>query len=325
MMEILKDGLGALADNLVFEWLDWDRGLWYAEALHYFIMAFSQIGALLVAVVYFMQILTSYLSMDKIRSFLERNKKMGMGNVIAALLGAFTPFCSCSSIPLFVGMMQARVPLGIALSFLISSPLVNEVAIAIFWVSFGWKVTVIYVLTGILLGVVGGMVLDRLGFAKYVADWLQNLAYVEVNPDKNRATLSQRMPMIHAESIKTVRRLLPYVFIGLAVGSFIHGYVPASFFETYISRENPFAVPLAVVLAIPLYIDAVGILPVIESMVGKGLPLGTAIAFMMGSIGLSLPEALLLKKVMKKRLIVGFFVTIGIGMVLSGYLFNLLF
>lgn len=324
-MKVLREGLEAVSDNLLYDWLSWDKGLWYTEALHYFIVAFSQMTILLVVVIYLMHTLTSYLSMDKIRHFLERHKKMGLGNVFSALLGAVTPFCSCSSIPLFVGMMQARVPLGIALSFLITSPLVNEVAIVLFWVSFGWKVAVIYVFTGVLLGVAGGMVLDRLGLAKYVADWIQNLSYKEAQPLKKARPLFQRIPEIHKESIKTIKNLLPYVFIGLAVGSFIHGYVPASFFETYISKENPLAVPLAVLLAIPLYIDAVGILPVIESMVGKGLPLGTAIAFMMGSIGLSLPEALLLKKVMKKQLIIGFFVTIGFGMVMSGYLFNLLF
>jgi uncharacterized membrane protein YraQ (UPF0718 family) len=222
-------------------------------------------------------------------------------------------------------MMQARIPLGIALSFLITSPLVNEIAIAIFWVSYGWKITVIYVLSGIVLGVLGGILLEKLGMAEQVADWIKELGESKAEISKDKRRFRERLPEINSEAIKTLKKLIPYIFVGLAIGSFIHGYVPESFFETYISRSNPFAVPIAVILAIPLYIDAVGVLPIIESLVDKGVPLGTAIAFMMASIGLSLPEALLLKKVMKKKLIIAFFTTIGIGMIISGFVFNLIF
>ncbi|MEC8831907.1 MAG: permease, partial [Bacteroidota bacterium] len=238
---------------------------------------------------------------------------------------AITPFCSCSSIPLFVGMMQARIPLGIALSFLITSPLVNEIAIALFWVAYGWKVTVVYIITGVLLGVIGGIVLEKLKMEQYVADWLKKLEVNFKSEVKDKRSFFARLSEIHTEAVETLKKLVPYIFIGIAIGSFIHGYVPQSFFEKYISESNPFAVPISVLLGIPLYIDAVGVLPVIETLVDKGVPLGTAIAFMMASIGLSLPEALLLKKVMKRKLIVTFFVTLGIGMVISGYLFNLVF
>jgi len=324
-MEKLTQFLSRIADYLVYDLLELTPTSLFSNALHFFLIGFTEIVILVILITYLMGIITSYLPMDKVRVYLEKNKKSGIANVMASLLGAITPFCSCSSIPLFVGMMQARIPLGIALSFLITSPLVNEIAIAIFWVSYGWKVTVVYVLTGIVLGVFGGIILEKLGMAKYVANWVKELRENKaiVNDDKRR--FSERLPEINQEALKTFKKLVPYIFIGLAIGSFIHGYVPESFFETYISKSNPLAVPIAVLLAIPLYIDAVGVLPIIESLVAKGVPLGTAIAFMMASIGLSIPEALLLKKVMQKQLIIAFFTTIGLGMIISGFFFNLIF
>tara|TARA_R110002020_G_scaffold136367_3_gene304136 strand:+ start:1580 stop:2167 length:588 start_codon:yes stop_codon:yes gene_type:complete len=195
----------------------------------------------------------------------------------------------------------------------------------LFWAAYGWKVTVVYVLSGIALGVLGGIILEKLGMEHYIAEWLKNLGKPAGETHSAKKSFRERIPLIHADVSQTIKKLAPYVFIGIAVGALVHGYVPESFFEKYISKTNPLAVPLAVVLSIPLYIDAVGILPVLDSLVGKGVPLGTAMAFMMGSIGLSLPEAMLLKKVMQKRLIIAFFATIATGMILSGWLFNLLF
>ena len=324
-MNSLTSFLSKLADYMVYDVLNYTPANVFGSALHYFIIGFTEIVILVVCVTYLMGIVTSYMPMEKIRAYLEKNKTSGIGNLFASLLGAITPFCSCSSIPLFVGMMQARIPLGIALSFLITSPLVNEIAIAIFWVSYGWKITLIYILSGIVLGVIGGIILDRLGMSEYVADWIKSLEHTQTDTQKDNRSFKERLPEVNKEALSTLRKLIQYIFIGLAIGSFIHGYVPQSFFENYISKSNPFAVPIAVILSIPLYIDAVGVLPIIESLVTKGVPLGTAIAFMMGSIGLSLPEALLLKKVMQKKLIIAFFTTIGIGMILSGYVFNLLF
>ncbi len=324
-MKNLTHLLSSIADYLVYDLFELSETSLFSNALHYFLIGFTEIVILVILVTYLMGIVTSYLPMDKIRAYLEKNKKSGLGNILASLLGAITPFCSCSSIPLFVGMMQARIPLGIALSFLITSPLVNEIAIAIFWVAYGWKITIIYVLSGIVLGVLGGILLEKLGMAEYVADWIKELGESKAETIKDKRIFSERLPEINREALKTLKKLIPYIFVGLAIGSFIHGYVPESFFETYISKSNPFAVPIAVILAIPLYIDAVGVLPIIESLVDKGVPLGTAIAFMMASIGLSFPEALLLKKVMKKQLIIAFFTTIGIGMIISGFVFNLVF
>lgn len=324
-MEKLTEYLSNFSDYIVYGILGLEKSGLFASALQYFISTFILISLLVVLVTYVMGMITSYLPMDKIRVYLERNKKSGIGNILASILGAITPFCSCSSIPLFVGMMQARIPLSIALSFLITSPLVNEIAIVLFWVSYGWKVTLIYILSGIILGIIGGIVLDKMGMSQHVAEWLKQLKPAKSNTTTDTRSIAQRFPEIHKEALSTLKKLIPYIFIGIGIGSFIHGYVPQSFFETYISASNPLAVPIAVIIGIPLYIDAVGVLPVVETLVDKGVPLGTAIAFMMGSIGLSLPEALLLKKVMQKKLIIAFFSVIGIGMIISGYLFNLMF
>ncbi|OOV25852.1 hypothetical protein BXU11_14390 [Flavobacterium sp. LM5] len=324
-METLSQLLTYLADFLVYNCLGLSGTDKFGAALHYFIITFSEISILVLLVTYLMGIVTNYLPLDSIRIYLEKNKKTGIGNLAASTLGAITPFCSCSSIPLFVGMLKARIPFGITLSFLITSPLVNEIAIALFWVTYGWKVAVIYIITGIVLGVVGGIVLEKLGMAKHVADWLKTPNSFQLSQEENNRTLLQRLPEINTEAIQTLKKLVVYVFIGIAIGSFIHGYVPQSFFESYLSKSNVFAVPIAVLAGIPLYIDAVGVLPVLESLVSKGVPLGTGIAFMMGAIGLSIPEALLLKKVMKKKLIITFYCTIGIGMMLAGFMFNIFF
>lgn len=324
-MEKLTELLSSLSDYIVFGLLNLEKSGLFTSALQYFIATFILISLLVILVTYIMGVITSYLPMDSIRDYLDRNKESGVGNILASILGAVTPFCSCSSIPLFVGMMQARIPLGIALSFLITSPLVNEIAIVLFWVSYGWKVTLVYILSGIVLGVVGGIILDKLGMSKHIAEWLKQLKTTKADVVKDKRTLSQRLPEINRDAINTLKKLVPYIFVGIAIGSFIHGYVPQSFFEKYISESNPFAVPIAVIMGMPLYIDAVGILPILEALVDKGVQLGTAIAFMMGSIGLSVPEALLLKKVMQKKLIIAFFSVIGVGMILLGYLFNLMF
>lgn len=325
-MEYLVQFLTAISDMVVYQWLGWSETALYAVALHYFIIAFSEIMFLLSLVTLIMGVIQHYLSFEKIRDFLERKAGLGVANLLSSIFGAITPFCSCSSTPIFIGMMQAKIPLGVALSFLITSPLINELAIALFWISFGWKVTVVYIATGLVLGIAGGIILDKLGMSKYVAKWIQDM---DVEPEKvqgmKRASLRSAMPSIRKQTMSTIKKLFPFILVGISIGSFIHGYVPAEFFQEYIGQANWYTVPLSVLIAIPLYVDAAGVLPIIETFVDKGVPLGTAIAFMMGAIGLSLPEALLLKKVMQKKLIIAYFSTIGVGMVLAGYLYNFLF
>lgn len=325
-MDLLIQLLTTISDIVVFKWLGWAETELYAKALHYFIIAFSEIMILLLIVTLIMGIVQHYLSFEKIRDLVGKKSKYAISNIIASIFGAITPFCSCSSTPIFIGMMQAKIPLGIALSFLITSPLINELAIAMFWVIFGWKITLIYISTGIILGVLGGLLLEKLGMSKHIALWIQELNEETVRPNElRRPSLLNSFPKIFKQTIATVKKLLPYILVGISIGSFIHGYVPTEFFKEYIGQNNWYTVPISVIIAIPLYIDAAGILPIIESFVAKGVPIGTAIAFMMGSIGLSLPEALLLKKVMQKKLIIAYFLTIGIGMILAGYFYNYLF
>lgn len=321
----MQEWLNRLAEFVIYNLLNLEEGVGYSETLLYFFPMVIQLTILFVVVIYIMSAINKYLSYEKIRIYLERHNKTGSGNILASMFGAVTPFCECSSVPLFVGMMQARIPLGIALSFLITSPLVNEMAIAFFWVTYGWQVTIIYVASGIVLGIAGGILLDKLGMSKYTAEWIQNLSHRQPAPAHTRKSLKEKIAEIHKAAFGTIRKLFPYITIGIAVGAFIRGYVPDAFFEETIATDNFMAVPLAVLLGIPMYIDAVSILPVIETLADKGVPLGTAIAFMMGSIGLSLPQVILLKKVMEKELVISFYITIGIGMMLSGYLFNLVF
>ena len=252
----------------------------------------------------------------------------GLQYLLASIFGAITPFCSCSSIPLFIGFVKGGIPLGVTFAFLITSPLVNEVAVAMFLGSFGVKVTAIYVVSGILLGMIGGFILGRMRLEPLLSDWVKQIQMHSTQQteawEAEHVSFADRLPSILREAWGIVRGVLLYVIIGIGIGAMMHGFVPEGFFEHYMSRDNMFAVPLAVVLAVPMYANAAGIVPIIEVFVVKGIPLGTAIAFMMAVVGLSLPEATLLKKVMTWRLIGIFFGTITLFIILLGYLFNLI-
>ena len=250
-----------------------------------------------------------------------------MQYLLASLFGAITPFCSCSSIPLFIGFVKGGIPLGVTFSFLITSPLVNEVAVAMFAGTFGWKVTTVYVVSGICLGMIGGYVLGKMKLEKHLSPWVQqmlqtsNISREEM--EASQSSLIGRLPQIAKEALGIVRGVLLYVIIGIGIGAAIHGYVPSGFFEAYLSGEHWYAVPLAVVLAVPMYANAAGIVPVVQVFVAKGVALGTALAFMMSVVGLSLPEATMLKKVMNMKLIGIFFGTIALFIILLGWLFNI--
>ena len=231
--------------------------------------------------------------------------------------------------PLFIGFVKGGIPLGVTLSFLITSPLVNEVAVAMFLGTFGVKITLVYVISGVLLGCVGGIVLGRLRLERYLSEWVKQMQQqAECQSTQWNATgekFAMRLPHIVRDALQIVRGVFIYIIIGIAVGAAMHGYVPEGFFEQYMSRDNLLAVPVSVLLAVPMYANAAGIVPVVEVFVAKGVPLGTAIAFMMSVVGLSLPEATMLKKVMTWRLIGIFFVTVASFIIFSGYLFNLMF
>lgn len=274
-----------------------------------------------------MGVVNSYFPIDRIRNFLSRNKLYGFEYLLASTFGAVTPFCSCSSVPLFIGFVKGGIPLGITFAFLITSPLVNEVAIAMFIGMFGWKSTLIYASSGILLGTIGGFVLGKLRLERLLSDWVQQIlrkAEIEDKLEEEKKSFAQRLPEVGREALGIVKSVFWYVIIGIGIGALMHGYIPTGFFEQYISKDNPLAVPLAVILAVPMYSNAAGVLPIIQVLVQKGIPMGTAIAFMMAVVGLSLPEATLLKKVMSLKLIAIFFAVVTGCIILSGYLFNLL-
>lgn len=317
------------ADWLVFSIIGLDNETAFGSAVNFFVYDSIKILLLLFLISALMGIVNAYFPVERLRNYLSSHRLYGLQYLLASLFGAMTPFCSCSSIPLFIGFVKGGIPLGVTLSFLITSPLVNEVAVAMFLGSFGIKATLVYVISGILLGCVGGFVLGRMHLEPYLSDWVKQVQLQSEKQtaewEQERTSFMQRLPIVIRDSWRIVRGVLLYIFIGIGIGAFMHGFVPEGFFEQYMSRDNWYAVPLSVMLAVPMYANAAGIVPVIEVFVAKGIPLGTAIAFMMAVVGLSLPEATLLKKVMTWRLIAVFFITVMLFIILSGYLFNFLF
>lgn len=317
------------ADWLVFSIIGLDNETAFGSAVNFFVYDSIKILLLLFLISALMGIVNAYFPVERLRNYLSSHRLYGLQYLLASLFGAITPFCSCSSIPLFIGFVKGGIPLGVTLSFLITSPLVNEVAVAMFLGSFGIKATLVYVISGILLGCVGGFVLGRMHLEPYLSDWVKQVQLQSEKQtaewEQERTSFMQRLPIVIRDSWRIVRGVLLYIFIGIGIGAFMHGFVPEGFFEQYMSRDNWYAVPLSVMLAVPMYANAAGIVPVIEVFVAKGIPLGTAIAFMMAVVGLSLPEATLLKKVMTWRLIAVFFITVMLFIILSRYLFNFLF
>ena len=317
------------ADWLVYGVFSLDATSALGSALNFFVYDTLKILLLLFFISVFMGIINSYFPIERLRRFLESRRLYGLQYLFASLFGAVTPFCSCSSVPLFIGFVKGGIPLGVTLSFLITSPLVNEVAVAMFLGTFGVKITLVYVISGVLLGCVGGIVLGRLRLERYLSEWVKQMQQqAESQSTQWNSTgekFSIRLPLIVRDALQIVRGVFIYIIIGIAVGAAMHGYVPEGFFEQYMSRDNLLAVPVSVLLAVPMYANAAGIVPVVEVFVAKGVPLGTAIAFMMSVVGLSLPEATMLKKVMTWRLIGIFFATVASFIIFSGYLFNLMF
>ena len=318
----------SFADWLVYSIIGLDSTTALGGAVNFFVYDSIKILILLFLISSIMGIVNAYFPIERLRNYLVSHRFYGLQYLLASVFGAITPFCSCSSIPLFIGFVKGGIPLGVTLAFLITSPLVNEVAVAMFLGSFGVQATMIYVISGILLGCIGGIILGRMHLEPYLSDWVKKVqAQSEQQTEqweKDNTTFFQRLPTIVSDAWQIVRSVLIYVLIGIGIGAFMHGFVPEGFFEQYMSRDNWYAVPLSVVLAVPMYANAAGIVPVIEVFVAKGIPLGTAIAFMMAVVGLSLPEATLLKKVMTWRLISIFFATVTLFIILSGYLFNAL-
>lgn len=316
------------ADWLVYGVFGLSAATHLGEAVNFFFYDTIKIVILLFLISVLMGVVNAYFPIERLRAFLTTRRLYGFQYLFAALFGAITPFCSCSSIPLFIGFVKGGIPLGVTFAFLITSPLVNEVAVAMFLGAFGLKPTLIYTLSGILLGTVGGFVLQKFNLDRYLTPWvkqIQTQSELETAEwESEHIPFMKRLPVIVKDAWGIVKGVILYVVIGIGIGAAMHGYVPEGFFETYLSADKWYSVPLAVVLAIPMYGNAAGIVPVIQVFVAKGVPLGTAIAFMMAAIGLSLPEATLLKKVMTWRLIGIFFGVVALFIILSGYLFNII-
>jgi uncharacterized membrane protein YraQ (UPF0718 family) len=318
--------LQQFADWLAYSLLGLDAQSRIGSAVDFFFYDTTKILILLFVISSIMGVINAYFPIDRLRTYLTTHKLYGVQYFFASLFGAITPFCSCSSVPLFIGFVKGGIPLGVTFAFLITSPLVNEVAVAMFLGTFGLRITLIYVVSGMLLGMIGGFVLGKMRLEGYLSDWVKNIQMSSEAEaavwEKENVKFTDRLPSILKDSWAIVKGVLLYVIIGIAIGGLIHGYVPEGFFQHYMAKSSWFAVPLSVVLGVPMYANAAGIVPVIEVFVAKGVPIGTALSFMMAVVGLSLPEATMLKKVMTWRLIGIFFGTITLFIILLGYLYN---
>lgn len=322
------DWIQHFADWLIYTVVNLDAESNLGTALNFFVYDTLKILILLFVIVFVMGIVNAYFPVERLRDFLNKKKLYGLEYLISSLFGAVTPFCSCSSVPLFIGFVQGGIPLGVTFSFLITSPLVNEIAIAMFLGMFGIKATLIYAVSGILLGTIGGWILGKFKLEHLLTDWVKNIMESKQNADTDfevdQQTFMQKLPSIFREAFDIVKGVLLYIIIGIGIGAAMHGYVPEEFFAEYLGHGDWWTVPLAVILAVPMYANAAAIVPVIQVFVAKGVPLGTAIAFMMATVGLSIPEGTLLKKVMTFKLIAIYFGTVTAFIILSGYVFNLI-
>jgi uncharacterized membrane protein YraQ (UPF0718 family) len=291
------------------------------EALRFFIFEVPKVMMLLMLIVFFVGILRSFFSPEKTRKALE-GKPLFLGNIMASLLGIVTPFCSCSAIPLFLGFVEAGIPLGITFSFLIAAPMINEVAVVLLFGLFGWKVALIYVGTGLLLAISAGWIIGKINPVKWVEPWVYEVKAGAQFEGNGEGKLYNRV-MAGIDAVKEiVGKVWLYVIIGIGVGAGAHGYVPDNYMASVMQASNWYSVPLSVLIGIPLYSNAAGIIPIISVLIEKGAPLGTALAFMMSVIGLSLPEMIILRKVLKIKFILTFVGIVAIGILAVGYIFN---
>ena len=306
---------------LLFDVVGLDPQRRLAEAIRFFVFDTTKILLLLTGIVFAITVLRSFLSVERTRAMLG-GRREGFANVAAAGLGVATPFCSCSAVPAFIGFVTAGVPIGVTLSFLIASPLVNEVALVLLYGMFGWKIALLYAGAGLAIATGAGLVLGRLHAERWVEPFVFETKVLGTEGTSLRPTWRDRVEMGREEVGKIVRKIWPYLLVGIGIGAAIHGWVPESFFARYAGPDDPLAVPFAVLLGIPLYSNAAGVLPLIEALYAKGLGMGTLLAFMMAVVALSLPETILLRRVLEPRLIAAFIGVVAVGILFVGYLFN---
>lgn len=293
-------------------------------AVNFFIFDTIKIFILLVLIIFAITFIRSFFPPEKTRKILAKNKgKTFVGHILAALLGIVTPFCSCSAVPLFIGFVEAGVPLGVTFSFLIAAPMVNEVALGLLYALFGVKIAILYVATGEIIAIVSGLVIGKLKMEKHVEGYVYELQ-VTADTEHQKVTMRARLFDSWRFTLDLLKRIWLYVIIGIAIGGFMHGWIPAGALAQYAGKNNPFAVIVAVIIGIPLYSNAAGVLPLVSELTRAGVATGTALAFMMAVTALSLPEGILLRKVLKPKLLAAFYVIVAIGIILTGYLFNLI-
>jgi uncharacterized membrane protein YraQ (UPF0718 family) len=314
-MSILKQ----TADYLTFDLMGLTPGTRLGEALNFFLYDTTKILLLLTTIIFVVAIIRSSFPPERTKRILS-HKREYIGNILAALLGIVTPFCSCSAVPLFIGFVESGVPLGVTFSFLISSPMVNEVALIMLWGLFGWKIALIYIGTGLLVAIIAGIAIGRLKMERHVQDYVWEMQVG--NAEITIMTFREKIDYARDYTLGLLKKIWPYVVVGIGIGGFIHGYVPQDFLAAWAGRDNPFAVPLAVALGVPLYSNAAGVIPIVQALTAKGMAMGTVLAFMMAVTALSLPEAIILSNVLKKPLLATFFGIVALAIICVGYLFN---
>ena len=298
-----------------------DRESHLGGALQFFFYDTPKVLMLLTGIVFLMGMINSHFTPERTRAMLA-GRSEGTANVMAATLGVFTPFCSCSAVPLFIGFVQAGVPLGVTFSFLISAPMVNEVALTLLLGLFGWKVALLYLSLGLFIAIVAGWVIGRLKMEAYLEDWVRDMPRIQATAGDTSMPLYERINAGFSSVREIVGKVWPYILAGIAIGAGIHGYVPEDFMASFMGKEAWWSVPLAVLIGIPMYTNAAGIIPIVQALLAKGAALGTVLAFMMSVIALSLPEMVILRKVLKVRLIATFIGVVAVGILIVGYVFN---
>jgi uncharacterized protein len=307
-----------LSAKFVFDILSIDKNSHLGEALNFFIYDTIKIFILLITIIYLVTILRSYFPIEKARDYISGKNRV-VGHFLAAIFGVLTPFCSCSAIPLFLGFLQARIPLGVTFSYLISAPLSDAVVIAMLFSLFGWKIALLYVCVGLLIAIVAGLIIGAMNLEKEV---LIDVKPMNFSYEEEKIEFSKRLKESWEYTIDIFKKIYLYVVVGVGIGAFIHGYVPTDFISAYAGGDVWYAPIVAVIMGIPMYSNAAGILPLVEVLTSKGMLLGTALSFMMAVVALSLPEAMILKRVLSLKLISIFFGIVGVSILFTGYLFN---
>jgi uncharacterized membrane protein YraQ (UPF0718 family) len=311
-----------LADWLAYQVFNIPPETMLAGTVNFFIYDTIKVVILLAVIIYAVSLIRSFLPPEKVRAFLV-GKNQYVGNVLAAVFGIITPFCTCSAIPLFLGFVQAGVPLGVTFSFLVASPMINEVALVMLWGMFGAKIALLYIASGLAIAIISGIIIGKMKVEKLLEPFVSE-AKLKESEKTSSMTWKDRGDYAKNYTIEIIKNVLPYVVVGIGIGAWIHGYIPADFLARYAGSDKWYAVPLATLLGIPLYSNAAGIIPLVSALTEKGVAIGTTLAFMMAVTGLSLPEFMILRRVMKTRLILIFASIVGIGIMFTGYLFNLI-